>query len=105
MINEKMWGNYQDRLNTHWMIARDDMHILRIDAIRILQRIKKYKLVNYVLDYANGLIRPKKGGKKYRYEDYQRFVKMMDRCRILCIKKIKEERRDEIHNCGKGYEV
>ena len=105
MINEEMWGNYRDRLNTHWMIARDDYHILSMDAIRILQGMGKYKLVNNVLDYANGLIRPKKGGKKYRYEDYQRFVKMMDRCRILCIKKMKEERIDEIQNCGTNFEI
>lgn len=105
MINEKMWGNYQDRLNTHWMIARDDCHILSMDAIVILQGMNKNDLVNDVLDYANGLIRPKKGGKKYRYEDYRRFVRMMDRCRILCIKKMKEERKDEIQYCAKGYEV
>lgn len=76
-----------------------------MDAIRILQDMNKRELVNIVLDYANGLIRPKKGGKKYRYEDYRRFAKMMDRCRMLCIKKIKEERKTAIQKAGKDYDV
>ena len=87
------------------MISRDDCHILSVDAIEILKDMNEYGLVNAVLDYANGLIRPKKGGKKYRYEDYRRFVKMMDRCHILCIRKIKEERKAEIQNCGTSFKI
>ena len=83
---------FLDQFNTHPIVNSGGYGVLKDDVIKITEDKKYQNLIEKILDYSFGEVKPHKGTKNYTKTDFDEVWKMMNEVLFVYQMKLKLDR-------------